>query len=159
MPCAKSNRILCFTALAAVFSALFVCGSAVTARAQEPPLTVPKGGPPPPDPNAIEFDGWQLYPSLDFIAENSNNYFLSPQAKISGWAFGVLPSVTAEWSNGIHTTTLHANFEHLQYPTENSVNTDSGEATFTQRYAPLRDLTFTFVGDYMHQTISTSLTS
>ena len=159
MPCAKSNRILCFTALAAVFSALFVCGSAVTARAQEPPLTVPKGGPPPSDPNAIEFDGWQLYPSLDFIVENSNNYFLSPQAKISGWAFGVSPSVTAEWSNGIHTTTLFGTFEHLQYPTESSVNTNYGEATFTQRYAPLRDLTFTFLGDYMHQTISTGLTS
>lgn len=122
-------------------------------------MTVPAGGPPSLDPNAIAVAGWQLYPSLDFIAENSNNYFLSSQAKISGWAFGVSPSVTAEWSNGIHTTTLYGNFEHLQYPTESSVNTDQGEATFTQRYAPLRDLTFTFIGDYMHQTIASSLTS
>ena len=158
MLCTKSNRILCFTALA-VFSALFICGSNITALAQEPPLTVPAGGPPGADPNAIAFYGWQLYPSLDFIVENSNNYFLSSQAKVSGWAFGASPSVTAEWSNGIHTTTLFGNFEYLQFPTENSVNTSAGEATFTQRYAPLRDLTFTFLGDYTHQTIAPSLTS
>ena len=84
---------------------------------------------------------------------------MSPQAGISGWAFGVSPSVTAEWSNGIHTTTLYGNFEHLQHPTESTVNTDDGEATFTQRYAPLRDLTFTFLGDYTHRTIATGLTN
>ena len=158
MPCAKSNRIISFAALA-VLSALFVCNRISTARAQEPPLTVPVGGPPAPDPSAIAFDGWQLYPALNFLVENSNNYFLSPQAGLSGWAFGVSPSVTAEWSNGIHTTTLYGSFEHLQYPTQSSINTDDGEATFTQRYAPLRDLAFTFLGDYTHQTIAPSLTS
>lgn len=158
MPDAKSNRITSFAALT-VLSALFFCNRISTAHAQEPPLTVPVGGPPALDPSAIAFDGWQLYPALDFIAENSSNYFLSSQMKVAGWAFGVSPSVTAEWSNGIYTTTLFGTFEHLQYPTDNSVNTEYAEATFTQRYAPLRDLTFTFLGDYTHQTIASSLTS
>ena len=158
MPSAKSNRIKGLAALA-MLSALFVCNRITAAHAQEPPLVISPGGPPPADPNAIALGGWQLYPSLDLIIEHSNNYFFSPQTKVPGWAFGVSPSVTAEWSNGIHTTTLFGTFEHLQYPTDNAVNSDDGEATFTQRYAPLRDLSFTFLGDYTHQTIAPGLTS
>ena len=35
----------------------------------------------------------------------------------------------------------------------------SGEGTWTQQYSPLRDLNFTFVGDYQHQTLQAGLTS
>ncbi len=165
MLCAKSNRITCFAALA-VSIALFALGGVNAARAQaEPPTSIPAGGPPVYDPNAIAFNSWLLYPSVGFLAENSNNYFISPQSKLSGWAAGVDPAVTAVWSNGIHTTTLYGNFQQLQYPPdsqvpqESKINSLSGEATWTQQYAPLRDLNFTFVGDYNHQTLQAGLTS
>jgi hypothetical protein len=164
MLCAKSNRIRDFAALA-VFSALFAFCGLTAARAQEPPTTIPAGGPPGYDPNAIAFNTWLLYPSVNFLTENSNNYFISPQSKLSGWAFGVDPALTAVWSNGIHTTTLYGSFQQLQYPADNAVpqeskiNSLSGEGTWTQQYAPLRDLNFTFVGDYQHQTLQAGLTS
>jgi hypothetical protein len=159
MLCAKSNRIGRFTALA-VFSAFLALGGVNAAVAQqEPPLTVPIGGLPLPDVSAIPFNSWLLYPSVNFFTENSNNYFLNPQSKISGWAFGVSPSVTAEWSNGIHTTTLYGSVEQRDYPTQNAVDATDKQATFTQKYAPLPDLSFTFLGDYTHQTIASGLTS
>ena len=158
MLCAKQNRSGVFGALA-ICGALFVCSALDTALAQEPPLTIPPGGPFGADPNAIPFNGWLLYPSLNTFTQYSNNYFLSPQQKISGWSFGGTPSMTAEWSNGIHSTTLFGTYTHLDYPTANEVNTNDGEATITQQYAPLRDLNFTFLGDYTHQTIASALTS
>ena len=164
MLCAKSNRIAGFAALA-VFSALFAFGGVDAARAQaEPPTTIPAGGPPGSDPNAIAFESWLLYPSVNFLAENSNNYFISSQSKLSGLAFGVDPALTAIWSNGIHTTTLYGSFQQLQYPPdvvpqESKINAISGEGTWTQQYAPLRDLNFTFAADYTHQTLQAGLTS
>lgn len=157
MPCTNPYRIGGFTALAA-FSALVAFGGVNSAVAQEPPQAVPAGGLPPAL-GAIPFNGWLLFPSLDFFSRYSNNYFLSPQSKIAGWSFGVSPSLTAEWSNGIHTTTLFGSFTNTDYPTSNEVNSNDEEGTFTQKYAPLRDLTFTFLGDYTHQTIASSLTS
>ena len=83
MLCAKSNRIVGFAALA-LFSALFAFGGVSAARAQaEPPTSIPAGGPLPYDPNAIPFNTWLLYPSVNFLAENSNNYFIAPQSKLS----------------------------------------------------------------------------
>ena len=40
-----------------------------------------------------------------------------------------------------------------------ALNATNGQATFTQQYAPLRDLNFTLVGDYSHQTLSSGLTN
>lgn len=158
MRCANPTHLRAFSALVA-FAAVYMAGNLEVALGQEPPLTIPNGGPPPAGPNAIPFDGWQLYPSFDTFTQYSNNYFLSPLDKISGWSFGVSPKMTAEWSNGIHTTTLFGTFTHIDYPTNNEVNTNDGEATITQQYAPVRDLNFTFLGDYTHQTIAPSLTS
>jgi hypothetical protein len=164
MLCAKPNRIAGFAVLA-LFGALFACSGVTTAHAQEPPTTIPAGGPPGYDPNAIAFNSWLLYPSVNFLAENSNNYFVTPTQKLSGWTYAVSPSMTAEWSNGIHTTTLYGNFQQLQYPPdalvpqESKITAPTGEATWTQQYAPLRDLNFTFVGDYTHQTLSAGLTN
>ena len=164
MLCAKSNRIVSFAALA-LFSALFAFGGITAARAQaEPPTSIPAGGPPGSDPNAIAFNTWLLYPSINFLVENSNNYFIAPQSKLSGLAFGVDPTLTAVWSNGIHTTTLYASFQQLQYPPnsvpqQSNINSLSGEGTWTQQYSPLRDLNFTFVGDYQHATLQAGLTN
>src|SRR5689334_5156651 len=75
------------------------------------------------DPTAIAAGGWLLYPTLRVYSLFSDNYFLSPTTPISGPAFGVTPSLTAEWSNGIHTTTLYGNIDRQAYPTHNEVNT------------------------------------
>ena len=158
MLCARPIRLVRL-ALLAMYGAIILCGCPTLGYAQEPPLTIPAGGPPTPGPNAIPFDSWILYPQLNTFTNYSNNYFLSPLAKVSGWSFGVSPALTAEWSNGIHTTTLYGDFSHVEYPTDNAVTTNDGEATVTQQYAPLRDLTFTFLGDYSHHTLATALTS
>jgi Putative beta-barrel porin 2 len=165
MLCAKSNRIVGLAALAAL-SALFAFGGVSAARAQaEPPTSIPAGGPAGYDPNAIAFNSWLLYPSINFLAENSNNYFIAPQSKLSGFSYGVSPALTAIWSNGIHTTTLYGNFSQLQYPPddqvpqESRINSISGEGTWTQQYSPLRDLIFTASADYQHQTLQAGLTS
>ena len=89
----------------------------------------------------------------------SDNLFLSPTAPIKALGLGISPSLTAQWTNGIHTTTIYANFDTEDYPTDNTINTFNREATVTQKYAPLPDLTFTVLGDYTHQTISSSLTN
>jgi hypothetical protein len=157
MLCAKSNRIRRFAALA-VFSAFFTFGGFGAALAQEPPVDIPAGGLPAVG-EAIPFNTWLLYPSLTLSSQYSDNYFLSPQAKIAAVGFGVTPSLIATWSDGIHTTTLSGNFQGLDYPTANEINATNGEATFTQKYAPLRDLSFTFTGDYLHQTIANFLNS
>jgi len=154
----QPNRIICTLAGTFLFAVAFAAFGTTSSLAQEPPTGVPAGGPPS-SIGAIPFNGWLLYPTLDLFAQSSNNYFLNPQSKLSGWGFGESPSMTAEWSNGIHTTTLYGNFTHIDYPTQNEINTNDGEATFTQRYAPLRDLSFTFLGDYTHRTIASGLTN
>ena len=157
MLCARSNRRKRFAALAA-FSALLAFGRVDAALAQEPPLTIPAGGPPGTE-GAIPFNAWLLYPSLTVSSQYSDNYFLTPQAKIAGVGFGITPSLIATSSDGIHTTTLNGYFQGRDYPTANEINATDGEATFTQKYAPLRDLSFTFTGDYTHQTIAYTLNS
>ena len=104
-------------------------------------MDIPQAGKlPARDPNAIAVGGWLLYPTLRVYLLFSDNYFLSPTTPISGPAFGVTPSLTAEWSNGIHTTTLYGNIDRQQYPTHNEVNTLDGRAGFTQKYEAMRDL-------------------
>src|SRR3984893_18852191 len=148
-----------FTARSA-FSALFLIAWIPPAFAQEPPLDVARVGRlPARDPNAIAVDGWLLYPALRVYSLYSDNLFLSPQSPIAAPGFGVTPSLTAEWSNGIHTTTLYGNIDRQVYPTDNDINTLDGRAGFTQRYEALRDLIFTVNGNYTHQTLTTGLQS
>ncbi len=154
---AESNRVGGL-ALRIALSALFVFGGVSASLAQsEPPLTVPSGGPPSAI-GAIPFESWLFYPSINVFSLYSDNLFQSPQSKISAWGFGLSPSLTAEWSNGIHTTTLYGNVEQRDYPTDNAINATDKKATFTQKYSPLPDFTFTLLGDYTHKTISSSLT-
>ena len=109
--------------------------------------------------NAIPVGSWLLYPTLNLFSQYSDNYFLSPTAKISGIGFGILPAVTAQWTDGIHSTTLYGNFEGIVYPTASEINTTDGEATFTQKYSPLPDRSFSVSGDYTHRTIAPGLQS
>ena len=65
--------------------------------------------------------------------------------------------MVAVWSNGIHTTTLYGSIDRQDYPSANSINTLDGRAGFTQRYEAIRDLIFTFNGNFSHQTLTTGL--
>jgi hypothetical protein len=109
--------------------------------------------------SAIPIGGWLLYPSIRMYSAYSDNLFLSPIAPVKALGIGASPSLTAQWTNGIHTTTIYANFDSEIYPTDNMINSFNREVTVTQKYAPLPDLTFTALGDYTHQTISSSLTN
>src|ERR1700731_3750443 len=85
---------------------LLGCINASSAQS-EPPLDVPIGGRLGAKPGeAIPLEGWLLYPSVRTYSAYSDNLFNSSQSPISAWGFGLSPSLTAEWSNGIHTTTL-----------------------------------------------------
>ena len=160
MLCAKSNRIGGFAALA-LFSALFAFGGINAARAQQNRQRAFR-------PAArrlmiqmpFAFNSWLLYPSVNFLAENSNNYFISPQSKLSGLAFGVDPEPDRRmvqrdsYHNALWQLSSSSNIPRIiAVPQESKISAPSGEATWTQQYAPLRDLNFTFVGDYVHQTL------
>jgi Putative beta-barrel porin 2 len=140
------------------FCVLFLIAWISLAFAQEPPLNVLGAGRlPARDPNAISIEGWLLYPTLRVYSLYSDNLFLSPQSPIAASGIGVTPSLSAVWSNGIHTTTLYGNIDRQAYPTDNDINTLDGRAGFTQRYEALRDLIFTVNGNYAHQTLTTGL--
>jgi Putative beta-barrel porin 2 len=141
------------------FAALFLFVWIPLAFAQEPPLDVPLSSLPGRDPTAISFDGWRLYPTLRLYTLYSDNLFLSPTSRIAVPAIGVTPSVTAEWTNGIHTTTLYGNLDREAFPTDEDINTLDGRAGFTQKYEAMRDLIFSVNGNYVHQTLSTGLTN
>jgi len=140
------------------FSALFFMAWIPLAFAQAPPLDVSGVTRlPARDPNAIAVDGWLLYPTLRLYSMYSDNFFLTPQSPLSVGGIGVTPSLTAVWSNGIHTTTLYGNIDQQTYPTDNEVNALNGRAGFTQRYEAMRDLIFTVNGNYAHTTLATGL--
>ena len=139
-------------------SALFDRSSAVFGPMPSlPPLDILANRLPARDPNAITVDGWLLYPTLRVYSLYSDNLFLSPQSPISSPGFGVTPSLAAVWSNGIHTTTLYGNIDRQVYPNDNDVNTLDGRAGFVQRYEAMRDLIFSFNGNYAHQTWASGL--
>jgi Putative beta-barrel porin 2 len=132
-------------------------GAQTTILSGAPPPDVTINKLPARDPNAIAVDGWLLYPTLRLYTLYSDNFFQSPQNPLSVGGLGVTPTLTAVWSNGIHTTTLYGGIDRQDYPTDNSINTLDGRAGFTQRYEALRDLIFTVNGDYTHRTLNTGL--
>ena len=146
-------RLACLRAICVrlVGVALFLTAGFTAALAQEPPLTVPKGGISKPG-DALTAGDWILYPSVRGYSLYSDNLFQTPTNPISVWGFGVAPSLIAEWSHGIHQTTLYGNADLRSYPTRNDLNMSDRQAGFVQRYDPLRDLTFRIQGDYTHQT-------
>jgi len=144
-------------ALRSGFSALFLIAWIATAFAQEPPQDVSRNGLPARSSDAITMGRWLLYPTIRVDSFHSDNLFQSPQNPLSVTGFEMLPSLTAEWSNGIHTTTLYGNIDRKVYPNDSQVNTFDRQAGFTQKYEALRDLTFRAQGDYAHNTNSSSL--
>jgi hypothetical protein len=109
--------------------------------------------------SGIPVGEWLLYPSIRLYSIYSDNLFLAPSSPFNAFSFGANPSVTAQWSNGIHSSTIFASIDTQRYPTNNLINTFDRQATFTQNYSPLPDLTFTVLGDYSHATVTGSLTN
>ena len=108
--------------------------------------------------SGIPLGEWLIYPSIRIYSIYSDNLFLAPSDPVNAWAFGATPSITANWTNGIHTTTIYAKYDTERYPTDNMIDTSDRQVTFSQKYSPLPDLTFSAVGDYSHADITTSLT-
>jgi predicted porin len=127
--------------------------------AHEPPLEVPFRARLTLPPDVIAVDGWVLYPQVRVYGLGSDNLFLSPTTPVSVGGLGITPSLTAEWSNGIHTTTLYANVDRQIYPSDHAINTLDPQAGFKQKWEAMRDLIFEADGDYTHKTIAPSLTS
>lgn len=138
---------------------LILLTGVTAALAEEPPLDVPKPGRLTKPSDVIAVEGWLLYPTLRLSTQYSDNLFMSTTNPISVWGFGLSPALTAEWTNGIHKTTLYGNIDRQIFPTDNEINTFDYKAGFTQRYEALRDLVFTANGDYSHKTISQGLQS
>jgi Putative beta-barrel porin 2 len=131
-------------------------GYSSAALAEEPPLTVPKYALPRTADGAIDFNGWLLYPAVRAFTVFSDNLYQSAVNPISVAGIGLAPSLIAEWTNGIHRTTLYGNFEVRDY-TQSASNTFDRQAGFVQRYEAMRDLMFTVQGDYTHKTNSSEL--
>jgi hypothetical protein len=124
------------------------------ALAQEPPLVVPKGGVLKPI-EAITAGDWVFYPGVRAYSLYSDNLFQSPISPISVWGFGLTPSMIAEWSNGIHDTTIYGSANRIDYPTRNDLNVLDYNTGLAQKYLPLPDLLFRMQGDYAHHTYAT----
>jgi hypothetical protein len=154
---ASSYRLRC-AALRLALGALLLTGCVHASRAQEPPLDVPIGGKLGAKPgDAIPVEGWLLYPSIRMYSTYSDNLNNTPQNPVSAWGFGLSPSLSAEWSNGIHTTNLHVSVDRETYPTDNEANKLDWNAGFTQKYEALRDLTFSLNGNVAHATNANGL--
>lgn len=136
---------------------LIVVALISSSLAQEPPLDVPSARKLAANSDAITVNGWSLSPTLRIYTLYSDNLFFSPQRPLSVPGVGITPGMTAEWSNGIHTTTLYGNLDRQTYPTQNEINTLDGRAGFTQKYEAMRDLIFTVNGNFNHQTWGSGL--
>lgn len=146
-------------ALGAALAALLLVGSLSAAYAQDaPPLSVPKSGVLPARPgDALAAGDWLFYPTVRTYTQYTDNLFQSVLSPVSVWGFGIKPGLIAEWSNGIHTTTLYGNVDARTYPTDTQYDVLDPQAGFVQKYSPLPDLTFSVHGDYTHQTITSTL--
>ena len=125
-------------------------------RAGAAPLDVPPSGVLLPG-DALRAGDWLLYPSLRTFSAYSDNLLQSPVSPIATAAFGIDPGLVAEWTNGIHSTTLYGNAEGRAYTSASELNAFDQQAGVVQKYAPLPDLIFSAQGDYTHRTWATGL--
>lgn len=155
---ARTNHFIKRSVLgAAVALLLLLVGWLPAAYAQEPPLDVPKVGRLTKPTDVMSLGGWLIYPQVRGFGLWSDNLFQTVADRISTAGYGVAPMISAEWSNGIHTTTLYGNLERRVYPAHGDINTFDRQAGFTQRYEALRDLNFQFQSDYTHRTNANGL--
>lgn len=139
--------------------ALLAAGLASASMAQQPPLEGPVAGQLVSPPDAITIDGWLLYPTLRFSSQYSNNLFQSPTNPLHAGSLGLSPALTAEWTDGIHRTSVYGNANGAYYPGHTELDTSDGQVGLIHSYAPLDDLIFRVQGDFTHQTFSNPLNS
>ena len=128
------------------------------AIAEEPPLKVPAGGPLGGANGALNFSGWLFFPTAKVFSVFTDNLYQAPTNPVKVAGVGIAPSLVAEWSNGIHRTTLYGNAEVRGY-TDDAANIYDRQAGIVQRYEAMRDLIFTVQADYTHRTNANSLNS
>jgi hypothetical protein len=143
----------------AVLAALLLVGWSAAAWGQEPPLSVPRPAHLSKPTDVLSVGDWLVYPTVKGFGLWSDNLFQSSTQPVNTTGLGIYPSLVAEWTNGIHSTTLYGNLEKRWYPDHAQFNSFDRAAGFAQRYEPLRDLTFSVQGDYTHKTISGALIS
>jgi hypothetical protein len=109
--------------------------------------------------NFVPLGQWVLYPSVRIYSQSSDNWFLSPTTPLKTIDFGVTPTLNAQWTNGIHSTTIFGTVDAQYYPTTTFLNQANPQARLTQTYSPLPDLTFSANANFLHQNISSALTN
>src|SRR5262249_25624135 len=127
-------------------------GPALTA----PPVTVPGRGDPfaqsSRDYGALPIGGWVLYPTVFLGAVYDSNVNQNVTAKNSRWGGRIVPSLLAEATDGIHTSTLYGMADVRAYGDGTTVrDTTAARTGFIQRFQPVADLTFNAQGDYTRQ--------
>jgi hypothetical protein len=147
------NRII----QGAVLALVLLLGCSNVGHAQEPPLAVPGTAPLTKPSDVIALGGWLLYPQVRVFGLRTDNLFQSTINPISTWGYGISPNVSAEYTNGIHTTTVYADMERRWYPQHADIDAFDYHAGVSQRYSPLRDLTFSINEDFAHRTNSSPL--
>src|ERR1035437_1321224 len=155
---ATSNRLRS-RALGGVLAALLLIGGLGAADAQEPPLSVPRRALSATPGDALAVGGWLFYPTMNTYTQYTDNLFQTVFNPVSIWGVGVKPSMIAEWSNGIHTTTLYGNLEVRKYLTDSELNIFDRQAGIIQKDEALRDVTFSIHGDYSHFTNANAISA
>lgn len=107
--------------------------------------------------SGIPVGQWLLYPSLQLSAGYAQNFFLTATSPLNTAQLGVVPTLLAEWTNGIHSTTIYGTLNGQAYSALSQLNAANPQASFKQKYSPLPDLSFSFAANYLHQTLASGL--
>src|SRR5579863_4049697 len=107
--------------------------------------------------SGIPLGQWLLYPSLQLSAGYAQNFFLTAMSPLNTAQLGVAPTLLAEWTNGIHSTTIYGTLNGQAYSALSQLNAANPQASFRQKYSPLPDLSFSFAANYLHQTLASGL--
>ena len=122
----------------------------------EPPLSVPDDVLPARPEKALVWGDWLFFPTVRTYTAWSDNLFQRAVNPISAWSIGIAPALSAEWTNGIHTSLIYGNLDARTYPSNSEFDVFDAQAGFIQKYSPLPDLNFAVQGDYTHRTIASA---
>src|SRR5262245_46423087 len=82
----------------------------------EPTFDSPKSTPIPARADAITFGDWTLYPTMRIYSLYDSNLYQSAVNPISAAGFRFNPDFYAQWTNGIHKTTIYGSIDRKIYP-------------------------------------------
>jgi hypothetical protein len=126
-----------------------------------PPLNPPPpAGALPSGVGSLSLGNWLLTPTLGLNSLYSSNIYSSVTDPLSGPAFGIAPSLLADYNTGFFDTQLYGNINSSIYPTLNPLNnTFNWQGGFSEKYSPLPDLSFNLQGNVAHSTNAFATTS